>query len=59
MKKQTRNLNPIPEAVFAMYHWSKDYSKQMGGCMDFYDSLSNFDKDFCKRAVEAIDKAGK
>ncbi len=54
MQDQTRNLNPTPEAVFAMFHWSKDYAKQMGGSMDFYDNLSAEEKKFCKRAVKSI-----
>ena len=54
MKDQKRNLNPTPEAVFAMYHWSKDYAKQGGGSMDFYDSLNVEEKRFCKSAVKAI-----
>lgn len=51
---QTRNLNPTREAIFAMYHWHKEYAEQLGGSMDFWDSLSDQDKNYCSRVVEAI-----
>lgn len=54
MKDQTRNLHPTPEARFAMFHWHKEYAAQKGGSMDFYDGLTKDQKDYCKRAVEAI-----
>lgn len=54
MKDQKRNLNPTPEARFAMFHWHNQYAAQQGGSMDFYDSLPEQDKDYCKRAVEEI-----
>ena len=54
MKDQTRNLNPTPEAIFAMYNWSYTYSQQRGGSMDFYDTLSDRNKKFCQEAVKKI-----
>lgn len=57
MTDQTRNLNPTPEAYFAMYHWHKRYSSQCGGSMDFWDSLSESEKGFCKDAVIKINSA--
>ena len=56
MGNQQRNLNPTPEAIFAMYHWHKEYASQSGGSMDFYDRLSRTEKEYCKRAVKAIKK---
>lgn len=49
-----RNLNPTPEAVFAMFHWSADYARQNGGSMDYYDSLPQPRQEFCKRSVDGI-----
>jgi hypothetical protein len=57
MNDQTRNLHPTPEAVFAMFHWHKEYAAQKGGSMDFYDTLEKWEKDFCRRAVKAIKEA--
>ena len=54
MNRTQRNLNPTPEAIFAMYHWHKEYANQGGGSMDFYDNLSETEKEYCKRAVKAI-----
>jgi hypothetical protein len=57
-KSQERNLNPRPNAVFAMYHWPHDYAEQRGGVMDFFDTLHPADQEFCNRAVSAIIGAG-
>lgn len=54
MKDQTRNLNPTPEAVFAMYHWHTRYAALGGGSMDFWDSLTKAEKLFCRDAINAI-----
>lgn len=51
---QTRNLNPTPEARFAMFHWHNEYAAQRGGSMDFYDRLSDSQKEYCARAVKEI-----
>lgn len=59
MKDQKRNLNPVPEAVFAMFHWHKDYSLQKGGSMDYLDNLPKEEKDYSRRAVKAILEAHK
>jgi hypothetical protein len=53
-KSQQRNLNPTPEAVFAMFHWHKRYSQQGGGAMDFYDALTLTEKQHCFAAVHRI-----
>lgn len=57
MNSQTRNLNPTPEARFAMFHWHKEYASQHGGSMDFYDALSADDKRYCAIAVREITAA--
>ena len=55
MNDQTRNLNPTPEARFAMFHWHEAYASQGGGSMDFYEQyLSDRDRAYCKIAVEEI-----
>ena len=55
--RDRRNLNPTPEAVFAMHHWHTVYAAQNGGSMDFWDTLSDRDKVFCRDAVQAIKSA--
>jgi len=52
-----RNLNPTAEAIVAMNIWSEEYSKQGGGSMDFWDSLSLGRKRQCKETVDRIIKA--
>lgn len=59
MKNQKRNLNPHKAAVAAMYVWGAAYARQGGGSMDFWDALSERDKDVCRRLVKDIEKARK
>ena len=54
MKDQRRNLNPHAEATAAMYLWGKEYSEQRGGCMDFWDGLSDGRKRICRDLVTLI-----
>ena len=54
---QTRNMNPTPEARFAMLHWHNEYAAQGGGSMDFYDKLTPRQKRYCEDAVQYILKA--
>lgn len=56
---QTRNLKPHKFAVAAMWLFGESYSKQSGGSMDFWDSLSESRKSVCKSMVSAIEKAPK
>lgn len=53
-ERDQRNLSPTPEAVAAMYVYSRIYAAQKGGCMDFWDSLPATQKLFCKELVEKI-----
>lgn len=53
-ERTRRNLNPTPEAVFAMFHWHDRYAAQRGGSMDFYDRLTKQERLYCARAVLAI-----
>ncbi len=57
MKDQQRNLNPHKPARAAMWLWSEKYAKQGGGSMDFWDSLSEVEKDMCRRMVSDIEAA--
>lgn len=54
MKDETRNLNPTPEARVAMIIWGQRYSEQRGGSMDFWDSLSNDERERCRLVVKAL-----
>ena len=51
---QTRNLNPHRAAKAAMWLWGDKYAAQHGGSMDFWDSLSEGDKDLARRMVRDI-----
>ena len=57
MSDQTRNLNPTPDAVAAMYVYSGLYAGQRRGPMDFWDGLTQQEKDFCQRLVRAMKAA--
>lgn len=57
MKDQTENLNPTPEAVIAMTLYGKEYSEQMGGSMDFYNSLSISRQLRCADLLDRIKEA--
>lgn len=52
-----RNLNPHKPARVAMLLWNKEYAAQPGGSMDFWDSLTEFDKRICREAVRDIENA--
>ena len=53
-QRSQRNLNPHAEARAAMWLYGKRYSEQGGGSMDFYDRLSDYEKDCCKRLVDDV-----
>jgi len=53
--RDTRNLNPHAEARIAMVIWSHEYAfEQRGGCVDFWDSLSPWQKRQCVELVDRI-----
>ncbi len=54
MKDQTRNLNPHKSAKAAMWLFGQRYAAQGGGSMDFWDSLSESDKNLCRNLVADI-----
>ena len=54
---QTRNMNPHKEARAAMWLFGTRYGAQNGGSMDFWDSISEKDKNICRSLVTAIGKA--
>ena len=56
-----RNMNPHAEARLAMAMWSQEYAfEQKGGCMDFWDNLTESRKRICRDVVDGIlDAAGK
>lgn len=59
-KRDRENINPTPEAVVAMTLWSKEYAfGQRGGSMDFWHSLSDYQKRICKELVERVRAADK
>jgi hypothetical protein len=49
-----RNQNPHAEATAAMYIWGAEYAAQRGGCMDFWDGLSDSRKGICRDLVARI-----
>lgn len=44
LARTQRNLNPHKAARLAMLVWHDEYAAQGGGSMDFYDSLTAFQK---------------
>ena len=54
MIKEERNLDPHRPAICAMWLYDDQYSKQKGGSMDFWDKLSDSDKNTCRRMSEQI-----
>jgi len=53
--RATRNLNPHAEARLAMALWGEEYAfKQRGGCMDFWDNLSERRQLLCIDVVTGI-----
>lgn len=55
--RDRRNLNPTAEAVVAMNLWGYTYSRQNGGSMDFWDSLSASEKMRCTDLVQRVREA--
>ena len=55
-----RNLHPHKAAVAAMWLWGARYSRQRGGSMDFWDSLTPSEKrtarDLANQIVRAPDE---
>ncbi len=56
MKQRDRdNLNPTPEARFAMCHWHDRYAAQHGGSMDFYlEVITKKERAYCVESVREI-----
>lgn len=52
--RHERNLNPHKAARMAMALYHDKYAAQMGGSMDFWDSLTEMEKGICRRALESI-----
>lgn len=53
-QRAKRNLNPHAEARVAMLVWGERYSKQSGGSMDFYDSLTDSERNLCREWAREI-----
>ena len=52
-----RNLNPHKPALIAMWIWGREYAAQRGGSMDFWDTLSDSQKETCRECVKRLAKA--
>lgn len=52
-----RDLRPHKAAKFAMYHWHTRYARQRLGSMGFWDSLTDAEREFCRRAIVEIEAA--
>ncbi len=50
-----RDLHPIPEAVFAMYHWGRRYVTCGLGSMSFFNhELTMGERKYCIDAIKQI-----
>lgn len=54
MTREERNLDPHRPARCAMWLYSERYKTQKGGSMDFWDKLSEQEKNTCRRMAEQI-----
>lgn len=57
MKDQKRNLNPHKAARAAMFLHCDRYASQGDGSMDFWDSLTDREKNFCRACVCEIERS--
>lgn len=55
--REKRNLAPTAPAYAAMALYGKRYSSQSGGSMDFWDSLSDYEKRTCTELAKQIKAA--
>ena len=49
-----RNINPHAEALMAMIVYGNRYARQTGGSMDFWDTLTRWEKESCRIWVNNI-----
>lgn len=56
-KIHNRDLHPHKAARFAMWLWGVRYANQALGSMGFWDSLTDHERDLCRRAVAEIEAA--
>lgn len=52
-----RDLHPHKPAVFAMWLWGARYASGGLGSMGFWDSLTDSERDLCRRAIAQIEAA--
>jgi hypothetical protein len=57
MTDQTRNLSPTAPAYAAMALYGRRYAAQGGGSMDFWDTLSDYEKRTCIELAGQIKRA--
>lgn len=55
MEDQKRNLNPHRSAKAAMWLYGDRYARQGIGSMDFWDILTEYEKNTCRRMVTEIE----
>lgn len=56
-QRAERNLRPHKAAVAAMWIWHGTYAAQRGGSMDFWDRLSDTQKNVARDLVRRMAKA--
>lgn len=57
-QRAARNLHPHKAALMAMALYNYCYTyEQRGGSMDFWDSLTDGERDTCRRLVREIEAA--
>lgn len=52
--KPDHNMHPHAEAILAMTVWGDEYSRQRGGCMDFWEGLPDYRKHIVRNALDRI-----
>ncbi len=55
--RNKRNLNPHKLAVLARYIFHHRYMEQLGGQMDFWDGLTDGEKQVCRDCLSEVTAA--
>jgi hypothetical protein len=57
IERDKRNIRPTAPARVAMTLYNERYAAQRGGSMDFWDNLTEGEKETCTRIAEQIREA--
>lgn len=55
-QRTKRNINPHKDAIAAMRMWPAEYAASGGGCMDFWDDLTDRRKRYVRDMLDRLDE---